>query len=157
MLYHLFNIGNKSQLGKNKSKTRKKITEKKNKKKLLHLEGRNKTWLFRVALFRYIKNPEEYIFEMIKLIHTIREVIGHNSICSSNNYYKFKNKNAIYKSMAMKCPYLCQISVLETIKYYRRILLVVQWFGLLASRCKEWAFDPWSLNQGTKCWTVSRK
>lgn len=60
---------------------------------------------------------------MIKLIHTIREVIGHNSICSSNNYYKFKNKIAIYKSMAMKCPYLCEISMLETIKYYE-ILLV---------------------------------
>ena len=126
-------------------------------KKLLHLQGRNKTWLFRDAVSIYINNREEYIFEMIKLIYIIREAIGHNSICSSNNYYKFKNKNAIYKSMAMKCPYLCQISVLETIKYYRRILLVVQWFGLLASRCKEWAFDPWSLNQGTKCWTVSRK
>ena len=56
---------------------------------------------------------------MIKLIHRIREVIGYNSICSSNNYYKFKNKIAIYKRMAMKSPYLCEISLLETVKYYR--------------------------------------
>ena len=62
---------------------------------------------------------------MIKLIHTIREIIGHNSICSSNNYYKFKNKIAVYKSVAMKCPYLCEISMLETIKYYRGISLLV--------------------------------
>ena len=88
---------------------------------------------------------------MIKLIHTIREIIGHDSICNSNNYYKFKNKIAVYKSMAMKSPYLCEISMLESIKYYRGILLVVQWFGLLASRCREWAFDPWSLNQITTC------
>ena len=128
-----------------KQEEKKKI-EKKNKKKLLHLEGRNKTWLFRDAISNYINNPEEYIFEIIKLIPTIREVIGHNSICSSNNYYKFKNKIAIYKSMAMKSPYLCEISMLETIEYSRRISLVVQWFGLLASRCREWAFDPWSLN-----------
>ena len=88
---------------------------------------------------------------MIKLIHTIREIIGHDSICNSNNYYKFKNKIAVYKSMAMKCPYLCEISMLETIKYFRGISLVVQWFGLLASRCRKWAFDPWSLNQITTC------
>ena len=162
LLYHLFNIGNKRQLGKNKSKTRKtKKREKKHKKKLLQLEGRNKTWLFRDVLFIYIKNPEEYIFEMIKLIYTIRmygtEVIGHNSICSSINYYKFKKQIAVYKSMAMECPYLCEISMLETIKYYRGISLVVQWFGLVASRSREWAFDPWSLNQDTTCWTVWHK
>ena len=118
-------------------KQEEKKIEKKNKKKLLHLEGRNKTWLFRDAISIYINNPEEYIFEMIKLIHTVREVIGHDSICSSTNYYKFKNKIAIYKSMATKCPYLCEISMLETIKYSRGISLVVQWFGLLASRCRE--------------------
>ena len=86
---------------------------------------------------------------MIKLIHTIREIIGHNFICSSNNYYKFKNKIAVYKSVAMKCPYLCEISMLETIKYFRGISLVVQWIELLASQCREWAFHPWLLNQDT--------
>ena len=79
------------------------------------------------------------------------EVIGHNSICSSINYYKFKKQIAVYKSMAMECPYLCEISMLETIKYYRGISLVVQWFGLVASWSREWAFDPWSLNQDTTC------
>ena len=40
----------------------------------------------------YINNPEEYIFEMIKLIHTIREIIGHDSIVVATITTNLKTK-----------------------------------------------------------------